>query len=220
MLPEPRADQQRPDAGHTASLAHSCRRSSGIGGRRAREACSQMNTDHRRPDQQRQQVVRRSRCPRGRRSAAGTPARAACPAPPATGARASRRRDGEGGDGVDLGLVGVLPVGEGERADDRRAPPRRAARVQSFPPCRRPSRRRAATRAPPGTRTRPPAALNVALIRLVRHAHSPTGSSVAQTWPISTKSGVPGGCGMPRIRIAAMNSPASQKVTVGARVKT
>lgn len=32
------------------------------------------------------------------------------------------------------------------------------------------------------------------------------------------KSGVPGGWGMPSVRAAAMNSPASQKVTDGASV--
>ena len=63
-----------------------------------------------------------------------------------------------------------------------------------------------------------PAALNVALSRFVRYAHDPIGSSVAHTCPMSTKSGVPGGCGMPRIFVAAMNSPASQNVTVGARL--
>jgi len=36
---------------------------------------------------------------------------------------------------------------------------------------------------------------------------------------MSTNSGVPGGCGMPRMREVAMNSPASQNVTEGARVK-
>ena len=34
-----------------------------------------------------------------------------------------------------------------------------------------------------------------------------------------TYTGVPGGCGIPRIRAEAINSPASQKVTVGASVK-
>jgi hypothetical protein len=37
---------------------------------------------------------------------------------------------------------------------------------------------------------------------------------------MSTKRGVPGGCGMPSVFEAAINSPASQSVTVGARVKT
>ena len=42
---------------------------------------------------------------------------------------------------------------------------------------------------------------------------------MAQTCAIITKSGVPGGCGIPRMRVAAMNSPASQNVTVGAKVR-
>src|ERR1051326_8205515 len=62
-----------------------------------------------------------------------------------------------------------------------------------------------------------PAEANSALIRLVRKAYSPNGKSMPHTWPMRTKSGVPGGCGMPRVFIAAPNSPASQKVTEGAR---
>ncbi len=50
----------------------------------------------------------------------------------------------------------------------------------------------------------------------MRKAYSPTGKIIPQTWPMSTKSGVPGGWGMPSVFIAAMNSPASQKVTEGA----
>ena len=46
----------------------------------------------------------------------------------------------------------------------------------------------------------------------------PSGMIVAHTCAIITKSGVPGGWGMPRILEAAMNSPASQKVTDGASV--
>jgi hypothetical protein len=38
--------------------------------------------------------------------------------------------------------------------------------------------------------------------------------------PSATNSGVPGGCGMPIPYAAAMNSPASQKVTPGAIVLT
>jgi hypothetical protein len=70
------------------------------------------------------------------------------------------------------------------------------------------------------TRKKNPAAaeLSSALSRLVRKAYSPMGNSMAQTWAIMTKSGVPGGWGMPSVFAAAMNSPASQKVTVGASV--
>ncbi len=64
------------------------------------------------------------------------------------------------------------------------------------------------------------AALKIAVRRLVRYANAPIGTSVPHTLPISTNSGVPGGCGMPRILAAAMNSPASQNVTVGASVQT
>jgi hypothetical protein len=63
-----------------------------------------------------------------------------------------------------------------------------------------------------------PAALKVALRRLVRQAYSPTGIIPAQTWARVTKNGVPGGWGIPRIFDAAISSPASQKVTDGARV--
>jgi hypothetical protein len=65
-----------------------------------------------------------------------------------------------------------------------------------------------------------PAALKVALSRLVRQAYSPTGISLAQTCARVTKNGVPGGWGMPRIFDAAISSPASQNVTDGARVAT
>ena len=52
-------------------------------------------------------------------SSSSRPARR-LPAPPAPEQREPRhRRDGERGDGVDLGLVGVLPVGEGEGAEHR-----------------------------------------------------------------------------------------------------
>ena len=43
-------------------------------------------------------------------------------------------------------------------------------------------------------------------------------SAFAHTLTSSTKSGVPGGCGIPSEWAAAMNSPASQKVTSGASV--
>ena len=64
------------------------------------------------------------------------------------------------------------------------------------------------------------AALKVALIKFVRYAKSPIGTTVAHTFASNVKSGVPGGWGIPRIRAVAMNSPASQSVTVGARVHT
>ncbi len=54
--------------------------------------------------------------------------------------------------------------------------------------------------------------------RFRRQAYSPKGKSIAQTWATITKSGVPGGCGTPNVFAAAMNSPASQKVTDGASV--
>jgi hypothetical protein len=62
------------------------------------------------------------------------------------------------------------------------------------------------------------AALKMAVIKLVRHANSPAGTSCPKKLPSSTNNGVPGGWGIPRIRAAAMNSPASQKVTLGASV--
>src|SRR5690242_8671264 len=51
--------------------------------------------------------------------------------------------------------------------------------------------------------------------RLVATAN---GTRRAQTFSRKTYSGVPGGCGIPSECAAAMNSPASQKVTSGARV--
>ena len=56
-------------------------------------------------------------------------------------------------------------------------------------------------------------------MRLDLYAYSPMGTTYAQALTMSVKSGVPGGCGIPRIFEVAMNYPASQKVTVGASVQ-
>ena len=87
-----------------------------------------------------------------------------------------------------------------------------------------PSRRRGSSSRSDSWATRKkqpaPAALRRALRKLVRAANSPTGTSIPHTWAIITYSGVPGGCGIPSTRAAAMNSPASQNVTPGASVST
>src|SRR4051812_22454113 len=65
-----------------------------------------------------------------------------------------------------------------------------------------------------------PAATAVATAenRFVATAYGRKNQSFAQTFSTRMKSGVPGGCGMPSERVAAMNSPASQNVTSGASV--
>ncbi len=130
-------------------------------------------------------------------------------------------RGGERGDGVDLGLVGVLPVGEGEGAEHARRPRRRRRRSS-----RAVSSGRSVERAPhrsvdhekeqPGRRGAEERAQQVGAVGLLadRHQQCPRRARCR------TKSGVPGGWGIPRVRAAAMNSPASQNVTVGARVST
>ncbi len=62
----------------------------------------------------------------------------------------------------------------------------------------------------------------VAASRLIRAATlrpvQPRSSSQAR--PTTTNSGLPGGCGIPRMWAVAMYSEVSQKEVVGARVKT
>ena len=71
-------------------------------------------------------------------------------------------------------------------------------------------------------RNRNPAepALNVAAMRFVFAAVVSPGISMSHTRPSITNTGVPGGCGIPRMWAVAMNSPASQNVTVGASETT
>src|SRR6478736_8380226 len=82
----------------------------------------------------------------------------------------------------------------------------------------------AGTRRSPSHATSPKQAAAVALPtavkRFTRQTQLPTPMALAQTCDISTQRGVPGGCGIPRILEAARNSPASQSVTVGARLAT
>jgi hypothetical protein len=56
--------------------------------------------------------------------------------------------------------------------------------------------------------------------RFVAVANGRKARSFAHALRSTTNSGVPGGCGIPRLCAAAMNSPASQNVTPGARVAT
>ncbi len=126
-----------------------------------------MKPMHRRAHQQRQQVIRDRQAlqvhdeQQVHRRAPRAPRRAPSQREPA------RRRDHEGADGVDLGLVRVLPVGEGERADDRR---RRRTRQCAIRAPSRPPRRSRLCKDSCTTRNHipAPAALNVALSRLVR----------------------------------------------------
>src|SRR5215204_4086130 len=71
------------------------------------------------------------------------------------------------------------------------------------------------------TRNQMPAAraLHTAASRLTRYATPPNGSREA-TRPSSTKSGLPGGCGIPSVYAAVMYSLASHIAVVGASVAT
>ena len=62
------------------------------------------------------------------------------------------------------------------------------------------------------------AALVNAAKRLIRLAYSPASGSNPQVCARITKSGFPGGCGMPSTFAAAMYSEVSQNAVVGARV--
>jgi hypothetical protein len=65
----------------------------------------------------------------------------------------------------------------------------------------------------------PAAAVHAAERRLTAATGDRTEASARdQRFATRTYSGVPGGCGMPRVCAAAANSPASQKVTSGAAV--
>ncbi len=56
--------------------------------------------------------------------------------------------------------------------------------------------------------------------RFVAVANGRNPSRCAHALSSAMNSGVPGGCGMPSVFAAAMNSPASQNVTLGASVAT
>ena len=61
-------------------------------------------------------------------------------------------------------------------------------------------------------------ALVTAANRLIRAAYDSASGSSPNVWARMTKSGLPGGCGMPRTLAAAMYSEVSQKAVVGASV--
>jgi hypothetical protein len=54
--------------------------------------------------------------------------------------------------------------------------------------------------------------------KFVATANGRNDSNFPHTFSSNTKIGVPGGCGIPSTRAAAMNSPESQNVTLGASV--
>ena len=72
------------------------------------------------------------------------------------------------------------------------------------------------------TRNQKPAeiALETAASTLMRIATDGAMGSIANTRPMRTKNGFPGGCGMPRTYAAAMYSLVSHMDVVGARVRT
>ena len=160
----------------TATWPHSARRRDGIG-RRGFTQGGHHEHDDRGTRQQGQQVIA-DRDPgqihdeeKKRSSARGVPRCCAtrCSQP-------AHRGDGEGRDGVDLGLVRVLPVGEGEGAEQCG----RGTRRRCGAPCppRIPMRRISARKDSCATRKKQPApsALSSALRRLVRNAYSPIGN--------------------------------------------
>ena len=61
-------------------------------------------------------------------------------------------------------------------------------------------------------------ALPKAAKRLIRFAYSPASGRRPQVWARMTKSGLPGGWGIPSTRAAAMYSEVSQNAVVGASV--
>lgn len=64
------------------------------------------------------------------------------------------------------------------------------------------------------------AAVDAAEARFAAYANGRKESNDVQARTPKMKSGVPGGCGIPRLYAVARNSPLSHSVTVGASVRT